>query len=93
MRPEQQEKLPWESPHSKSTNTHLRAWVALATHYRFWPGRQGSLTLLVVVVQGEAVTVKRLNWKESPGVSYAEYCGHSHIFTPRRATYGSACRS
>ena len=32
--------------------------------------------------------VKMLNWKVSPGVSYAEYCGHSRIFTPRRATNG-----
>jgi hypothetical protein len=43
-RPEQQEKPPWESPHSKSTNAPLQAWVALAA-------------LLAVLVRGN-VTVR-----------------------------------
>lgn len=48
-RPEKQEKPPWESPCSKSTNAHLRAWIALAKHYRLWPGRQGRVVLALIL--------------------------------------------
>jgi hypothetical protein len=43
-RPEQQEKPPWESPHSKSTNAPLQAWVALAA-------------LLAVLVRGYVTVI------------------------------------
>ena len=43
-RPEQQEKPFWESPHSKSTNVPLQAWVALAA-------------LLAVLVRGNVTVI------------------------------------
>jgi hypothetical protein len=43
-RPEQQGKPPWESPHSKSTNALLQAWVALAA-------------LLAVLVRGNVTVI------------------------------------